>query len=918
MKRLLRSIIDVQGSISQENLVFNFTKLMNAKIEWGRQDDAKIYNFVYQYFSGQLEMPSISTVRDYFERIDDIEVMERLKIIEAAEKHFRSNFTWLLTSILDEQNRLKAVALLKEAHDIITRGLDIDGERKQGVRDGLTHFTAKANDLITPNFNARFRGDVRKDADEMTKEYLKAKNDKGRVWGRFTGIEEIDRACRGAKKGELWIHGAFPGELKCLTGSTTIYDHALGRRRTVEEMYTTGDLPTITALDREGESFRLVKAQATHLVQNGIRDVYELRLSSGRSIVATLNHMFFAACGWVELGALQEGCWVAVPKKMTADGQRLFMDAEVKVIGYLLGDGGLTQGIRMTASNAEIRHDFKECLVSMGFVEGAADYKTPSFQEEFPPDRAPYITVSHSAGQGNSEMVPSVRTLLDALGLYGKGSYEKFVPNDFFGLPEVQISLLLGALWSTDGSCHQGDHERWDRHSISHRTDISYASVSERLCLDVQALLLRLGIQSSVTRVDTTYKGEPYKFYTTRVVTRESKRLFVARVHVVGKESAFADLRSSILPGDDTPIPSYFVPEGAKVPFVNGTSRYASQVKGRPTMTVDTAKLFARYPSVAKVLEGDLAWEQVVSVTPKGREMTYDLSVPVHHSFVANDIVTHNTTFATNWCYNLVTRYNTNVLYVSLEMPYDLVRRNIYTLHTANEKWALQGLRPPDFAGFDYRKIRDGELSEDEEKFYFEHVIPDFNTNPNYYHFEVLNPDKEMTMLDIRMEAELLHKQEEIGFVVIDHGQWVEAQKTKKSKDYTIELNSVVRDAKRFAMRFNNNEGIPVLLLWQINRDGKEEADKNDGEYKLKAFTYANEVEKTADVVTTTYLNKNHREHSTTRLSNPKNRDNPPFLPFDAHANLTSRRMLGIDRTKTAGTGMNVEAQGLFAPLENV
>ncbi len=486
-KSLLRSIIDIKG-ITQDNLVFNFTKLMNSKMDWGRQDDTKIYNFVYQFFQGNLEMPSIHTVRDYFEHIDDLEVTERLKDIEAADFYIRTNFSFLLTTLLDEQNRLKAQVLLKESLDIINRGLEIEGERKFGIRDGLTHFMARANDLIAPNFNARFRGDIRQDGKEMMDEYTLAENSKDKVWGRFTGIEEIDRACRGAKRGELWVHGAFPGELK--------------------------------------------------------------------------------------------------------------------------------------------------------------------------------------------------------------------------------------------------------------------------------------------------------------------------------------------------------------------------------------------------------------------------------------------TTFAANWCYNLITQFKTNVLYISLEMPYEQVRRNIYTVHTTNKKWVEQGLRPADYVGLNYRSIRDGELSPEDKSLYFDHVIPDFNTNPNYYHFEVLNPEREMTMLDIRMEAELLHKQEQIGFVVIDHGQWVEAQKTKKSKDYVIELNSVVRDAKRFAMRFNNNEGIPVLLLWQINREGKEEADKNEGEYKLKAFTYANEVEKTADVVTTTYLNKTHREQSTTRFSNPKNRDNPPFVPFDAHANMVTRRMLGIDRTQQSGSGMNVEKE-LFGPLEN-
>lgn len=492
MKRLLRSIIDHQGAITQQNLVFNFTKLMNSKIDWNTPVDERIYNFIYQYFNTQLEMPALRTVKDYFERLQDLEVTERLKDVESAEWYVRSNFSHLLTTTLEKQNEHKAVGLLKETQDIMLRGIEIDGERKFGIKDAFMHMMSKANDLMTPNFNAKFRGNVRADGEDMAKEYLNAKNNKNKVWGRFTGIEEIDRACRGAKRGELWVHGAFPGELK--------------------------------------------------------------------------------------------------------------------------------------------------------------------------------------------------------------------------------------------------------------------------------------------------------------------------------------------------------------------------------------------------------------------------------------------TTFALNWCYNLVTFFNTNVLYLSLEMPYEQVRRGIYTLHAANRKWITQGLQPPDYKGLDYRAIRDGELTPEQEKFYLEHVIPDFNTNPNYCNFEVLNPDRELTMDAIRMEAELLNKQNEIGFVVIDHGQWVEARKGKKNKEYTIELNSVVRDAKQFAMRFNNNEGIPVLLLWQINRNGKDEAEKNDpeGEYKLKAFTYSNEVEKTADVVTTTYLNKTHRENSTTRMSNPKNRDNSPFLPFDCHANLTTRKMFSVDRTSETGGGMNVEDRELLGlTLEN-
>jgi intein/homing endonuclease len=907
MKRLLRSVIDVDGKITQENLVHNFQKLFGAHIDWSRPEDGKIFEYALSYFQQRYEMPASTTIRDYFAQVGgtgDLEVLERLKDVESATSYIRTNFTHLLSSIQEEQNKVKTVALLKEAQEIVTKGLDFkegrEKVRKQGVRDGVIHFTQKAFDLIQTDYSSRTRGDIRQDGQAMVDEYDTAKVNKDKVWGRFTGLNEIDKICHGIKPGELWVHAGFPGELKCLAGDVTVYDHATNRRRTLREMFEVGDIPTITALDREGETFRLVRAPASHLVQNGVREVFDLFLSSGRSIGATGNHKFFTPTGWKELSSLKEGDWVATPKQMSFDGQRLFTDAEVKVVGYLIGDGACTNGnLNLTASNEAIRRDFMACLIAMGLVEGRADYQTPTFQEVFPSDRAPNVRVSNSVGAGNSPMESPVRGLLDLLGLYGKGAYDKHIPEDFFSLPEDQVALLLGALWSTDGSCHHGDHERDDRESECRRNDISYASVSRVLCLGVQSLLLRLGIQSSVIEVNTTYKGEPYKFHVVRVVTRKSKSIFTHRILVVGKEPDFAEVRSRLL-GDDTPIPSDFVPEGAKAPFINGKFRYASQVRGRPTMQRDTAVLFRQHPEVARVLDGDLTWEQVTSVASRGHEMTYDLSVPEHHTFVANDIVTHNTTFALNWCYNLVTRYRTNVVYFSLEMPYEQIRRQIYVLHSAHAKWATMGYQP-----LDYRNVRDGELTPEDEEFY-KKVVADFASNPEFCEFEIICPDRDLTIKDIKLEAEMLHKQTEVGLVVIDHGQLVVP--VKSSKDYVVELNSIVRDAKKLALHFNHGEKIPVLMLFQINRQGKEEADKNEGRYKASSIAYANEVEKSADIITTTYLNDDHRRNGTTVFCNLKDRDNPKFEPFLAKVDFKSRRIRNMDIYRGAvGNGMGVD-----------
>ena len=902
-KRLLRSIIEFDKEISPENLVRNFQRLRKAvdvgQFDWGPEDD-KIYKYALGFFIQHFEMPSEQTVLDYFQSVNNVEVLDRLKYVASEKPYARAGFVHLLRELQEAQVSVKAIQLLKETHEILMKGIEDKktGEVKKGFEEAALHFTKRAQEIRIDEHNVQIHGDIRRDGERMREEYATAENDRGRVLGVLSGINEIDESCKGAKKGELWMHAAFPGELKCLAGDAVVLDHNTGRYRTLKELHDAQELPVVTALADEGRgTHELVLATASHLVQNGVREVYDVTLSSGRSVGATANHKFFTPTGWVELQDLKPGAWVATPAKMALDVpryRRQFTDSEVKVVGYLLGDGCLTDSnLTLTASNDAIREDFIGCLEDMGLREGDADYETPSFKVLLPADRAPSVKISRSSGRGNSPMISPVWWLLDGLGLLGKGAYEKEIPAALWSLPNDQVSLLLGALWSTDGSCHAADHERSDRESPSRRNDISYASVSRKLCGGVQTLLLRLGIQSSVTRVDTTYKGEPYVFYVVRVVTNPSKLLFVDLVKVIGKEEAFARLRERLPLTDDRIFPTAFIPEGMKIRWwgANGERwRYATNTKNRPGARVDTLALF-RAPAVDVALSGDLNWEKVDQIELRGPEMTYDLAVPQHHSFVVNDIVTHNTTLAANWCYNAVTRFHKNVVYVSFEMPRDQIRRNIYTLHSSNARFANQG-----FAPIDYRHIRDGLLSKQEKEFYFDCVIPDFTTNPTYATFEVVTPDREWTMSDVRQQLEMLHKEFEVGLVVLDHGQWIEARKARKNKDYTIELNSVITDAKRLALNFDHNNGIPVMMLFQINRTGKTEADKNDGVYKMNALTYANNAEKTADVITTTYWNTDMRNSGRTKFTNLKNRDNPLFEPFEAHVNMTCRRIMSGQR----------------------
>jgi len=256
-------------------------------------------------------------------------------------------------------------------------------------------------------------------------------------------------------------------------------------------------------------------------------------------------------------------------------------------------------------------------------------------------------------------------------------------------------------------------------------------------------------------------------------------------------------------------------------------------------------------------------------------------------------------TFAFNWCYNLVTRYRTNVLYVCLEMTYIEVRRIIYTIHSANKKWKAMGYEP-----LDLDKVETGELTDEEEAFY-QIVLKDFHENPEHCKFEVWCPDREVTIADIKVEAELKHKDIEVGFVVIDHGELVEPRHHSSSR--TVELNSVLRDAKKMALHFDGGASVALLMLFQLNRNGKDDADKNEGRYKLRALSYANEAERSADQVTTTYLNDDHRRNGTTLFGHLKNRSGRMFDPFPASVAFTCRRIFNFDPAFSGSTDMSID-----------
>jgi replicative DNA helicase len=127
-------------------------------------------------------------------------------------------------------------------------------------------------------------------------------------------------------------------ESGCLTGGTRILRADTGAEITLGELMAAGgrDIP-VWSLD---ERMRLVPRTLTHAFSSGTKEVFRVRLASGRELEATANHPFLTYDGWRPLGELAAGSRVAVPRTIPGPlRERPMPEHEIVMLARLLGDG---------------------------------------------------------------------------------------------------------------------------------------------------------------------------------------------------------------------------------------------------------------------------------------------------------------------------------------------------------------------------------------------------------------------------------------------------------------------------------------------------------------------------------------------------------------------------------------------------
>jgi replicative DNA helicase len=717
----------------------------------------------------------------------------------------------------------------------------------------------------------------------------------GSVTGLPTGYTEFDEMTAGLQPTDLVILAARPSMGKCLSADSEIVLDD-GSVATIEEICKArhGSLGTLD------ESLRLARAEPSDFVDDGIKPTFEVVTRLGRRVETTAPHPFLTLDGWKPLHQLGVGDYVAVPRRLPVFGNAGMRECEVKLLAYLIGDGGLTGNApRFTNGNQVISDDFQAAVAEFGGVtarnvemrsgfipswrvardQGSIGARRKVFAEQLDArlakGRAGAVatalgvspaTVTHwRHGQTAPdaamfarlcsvlEVVPddlggriedarrnlpnAMTSWLSAIGLMGRDAHAKHVPAAVFRLPREQLALFLNRLFATDG---------WATVLASGQPQIGYASVSEPLARQVQHLLLRFSILAKLRQRWVKYRGNRRCSWQLDITAQDSLRSFVEDIGIHGKQpavdvvAAALDSRTPHGNVDHVPVAAWKLVEAAKGDMSWAELARRSGYHDSSSHVGKRALSRTRLARIAMVLDAPrlaaLASSDVV--WDRIESITFAGEKQVYDLTVPD---THNF-IANDICVHNTTLALNMAEYAAMKSKQPVA---IFSMEMSASQLALRLISS--VGRINATRLRTGQL-EDEDWSRVTGAIRQLREARIFIDDEpALSPEK------LRAKARRIKKEHGLGLIVIDYLQLMAVPGNQENR--ATEISEISRSLKGLAKELN----VPVVALSQLNRSLETRTDKRPMMADLRE---SGAIEQDADVIVFIYRDEYYNKEN--------------------------------------------------------
>ena len=418
----------------------------------------------------------------------------------------------------------------------------------------------------------------------------------------------------------------------CVAGDTFIFDAITGQRVRIDQLESrTGEF-YVQGVDKE---LLPQRALLTHWVCNGVKPVLKVKLKNGSVVKMTANHRVLTENGWREIGKIKVGDCIATPRKLEAMISQDFDARKLRVLGYLLADGCLSScgpTADFISKDDILIKEYQRCLAAFERVE------TTTLQQVRGVTRVMTRGVNKTSYHETNSLVAALREWGLKTTIGGCWSGDKFVPEFVFGMSEEQIAFFLASIWDCDGHIAE---------KLCH-----VKTISPQLAVDIQTLLLRLGIHATIYE-SQYFNNRRQQTITAFQITVYNLKVFAEKIapHLLLKkmpERALSGFESQ----DDLSRVLFFeemdnVWAGSqrKLMVHHGLSRqhFNTLNKSRPRIAASVvAPLTQRLSLPITSRNLNIRWEEIVEISPAGQELVYDITVEGIHNFVGNSIILHN------------------------------------------------------------------------------------------------------------------------------------------------------------------------------------------------------------------------------------------------------------------------------------
>jgi len=739
---------------------------------------------------------------------------------------------------------------------------------------------------------------------------------RGELTGLPSGFRDLDQMTGGLQASDLIIVAARPAMGKCVAHDTEIV-LADGSVVTIEEIMRHHRGTPIATL---GDDLRFVPVVPSDYIDDGIKPLFELVTALGRRVETTATHPYLTLDGWKPLTELRVGDRIAVPRVMHAFGNESMRSCEVRLLAYLIGDGGLTGSVpKFTNTNTRICDDFEDAVQAFGGIRSvrsehragmAMSWRLVSdagqraaargrFADAFDGHVQAHVGTAAALASGaavsaasishwrHGATVPNDDTfgrVCSVLGIEGSDfastdiqSLRRNAPNRLTswlrqqglmgcGSATKHVPAAVFRLCRSDLALFLNRlfaTDGWASTLASGQVQIGYASVSERLARQLQHLLLRFGIVARLRQRWVRYRETRRASWQLEITDADSIRTFAAEIGIHGKEAALENAlvalsaRAAHSNVDGLPAAIWMKLEHAKGPL---SWAELARRAGVPASNLHVGKRGlsrARLARFAMVL-GDAELAALAS-----SELCWDRveSIVYTGDRQVYDLTVPDTH---NFVANDICVHNTSL---ALNMAQHAAIKTkkaaaVFSMEMSAPQLAFRLISS--LGRVDQTRLRSGQL-EDED---WPRVTSAITLLSDAKIF--IDDTPGLSPIELRSRARRLAREHDLGVIVIDYLQLMSVPGNKENR--ATEISEISRSLKGLAKELN----VPVIALSQLNRSLESRTDKKPVMADLRE---SGAIEQDADMILfiyrDEYYNKESAEKGVAEIIIGKHRNGP-------------------------------------------